>query len=76
VVRWVDQVEEEGVEMAEIPRPDVNVKTDAVTGKTHVVISRDGRGRSYEVTGVGVDDKIRDAVGKVLGDAYSAEWLP
>ena len=58
-----------------IPRPDVTV-THTDDGKSHVVISRDGRGKSYEVNGTTPDEKVKDAVEKVLNDSYTGEWLP
>lgn len=64
----------------EIPPPEVEVTTND-EGKTHVVVSRtssDGspRGRSYEIGGATPNEKIQDAVRKVLADPYSAEWVP
>lgn len=61
--------------MATLQRPDVNV-TNTSDGKSHVVISRDGKAKSYEIEGVTETEKIRDAVGKVIGDGHTAEWLP
>lgn len=55
-----------------LPRPDVTVSTNN-EGKTHVVISRDQKSRVY---GVGANDKVKDAIEKILGDGHSAEWLP
>jgi hypothetical protein len=65
----------------DLPRPEVEVLTNG-EGKTHVVVSRRGSegsaplGRSYEVSGTSPNEKIKDAVEKILGDTYSAEWIP
>lgn len=61
--------------MTDTPRPDVAVTTTE-DGKTHVVISREGKGRSYDVEGATPNEKIKNGIEKVIGDAYSAEWLP
>lgn len=57
-----------------LPRPTVEV-TDTADGKTHVVISRDGKAKTYEVEG-SVKGMVKDAVEKVISDPYTAEWLP
>lgn len=68
-----------------LPRPDVNVRTDgdATRGYTaDVVVRRDNPGgaasqRSYRGTsGTSTDAAVADALGQVLGDGYTAEWLP
>ena len=59
----------------DLPRPDVTV-THTDDGKSHVVISRDGRGKSYEIAGSSPDEKVKDAVEKVISDGYTREWLP
>jgi hypothetical protein len=41
-----------------------------------VVVSRDGRGRSYRANGGCVTEVVQDAVRKVLADPYSGEWIP
>lgn len=61
--------------MANLPRPDVAVTTTE-DGKMHVVISRDGKARSYGVEGATETEKIRGVVEKVIGDHHTAEWLP
>ena len=43
------------------------------------MISRDNRGRSYEIAGTPSDEakgQIREIVEKVVGDRHTAEWLP
>ncbi len=61
--------------MTDLPRPDVTV-TSAPEGHTDVIISRDGKARSYRAEGVGVNEKIADAVRKVIADPHTAEFLP
>lgn len=58
-----------------LPRPTVEV-TDSPDGKTHVVISRDGKSKSWEVAGSTGKEMVKDAVEKIISDPYSAEWLP
>ncbi len=62
----------------DLPRPDVTV-TEHHTGDSYsldVVISRDGKPRSYTGTGSSSHGATKDAVEKLLGDPYTAEWLP
>lgn len=59
----------------DLPRPTVDVVTTE-DGKEHVVVSRDGKGKSYEIEGVSPAEKVKSAVTKVIGDAHTAEWLP
>ena len=59
----------------DLPRPEVQVTTTS-DGKEHVVISRDGRGKSYEISGATSAEKVRDAITKVISDKYTGEWLP
>jgi hypothetical protein len=61
--------------MVDLPRPTVDVVSSPATGRTQVTISRDGRGRIYEVRGVG-DEKLKDVVEQILNDPYTAEFLP
>lgn len=56
------------------PRPTVQV-TDQGT-KKELTIEREGKGKKYEIVGDTTNDKIKDAVEKVLSDPHSAEWLP
>ncbi len=64
-----------------LPRPDVNVThaterdPSAPPGSMDVVVSREGKGRSYRVVGDGTAI-VKDAIEKVLSDPYSAEFLP
>lgn len=62
--------------MPDLPRPEVSV-TPSQDGQAHdLVIHRDGKAKSYRVSGVARKDIIKDAVQQVLGDRHSAEWLP
>ena len=58
-----------------LPRPDVNVTTTE-DGKEHLVISRDGKAKSYEIEGNSAADRVKNVVEKVIGDGHTAEWLP
>jgi hypothetical protein len=66
----------------ELPAPDVQVTTatsrdpSAPAGSVDVVVSRDGRGRSYRANGGCVTEVVQDAVRKILADPYSGEWIP
>ena len=62
--------------MVDLPRPYVEVATDDVSGKSHVVISREGKGRIYEIEGNTEGEKIKNVVEKVINDSYIFEWLP
>lgn len=68
--------------MTTLPRPDVNVThaterdPNAPPGSMDVVISRDGKAKSYRVVGDTGPAIVKDAVEKVLGDPHSGEWLP
>jgi len=57
-----------------LPRPDVNV-TKTNDGD-FVVISRDGRGKSYKIEGISTSEQIKGVVEKVINDKYTGEWLP
>lgn len=61
--------------MADLPRPDVNVTTHE-SGATDIVISREGKGKSYRSEKTEKNEIVKDLVEKVLGDGYSREWLP
>ena len=66
--------------MADLPRPTVDVtsrETD-VGSVVDVVISRDGKAKSYTGTAAPTnrDGAFKDAVEKVLNDGTTAEWLP
>lgn len=58
-----------------LPRPTVDV-TDTPDGKSHVVISRDGKARSWAIEGSTSKEMVKDAVEKVISDSHTAEWLP
>jgi hypothetical protein len=62
--------------MTDLPRPDVTVTHNEDDGKSHVVISRDGKGKSYEITGTSPDDKIKGVVEKIIQDPHTLEWIP
>lgn len=66
----------------DLPRPTVEVSSaegrdpNATPGSVDIVVHRDGVGRSYRVDGSSPTELVKGAVEKVLGDAYSAEWIP
>lgn len=68
--------------MPDLPRPKVEVTraqerdSSAEAGSMDVVISRDGKAKSYRSVGGDVKDVVRDVVEKVIGDAKTGEWLP
>jgi hypothetical protein len=68
--------------MPPLPAPTVDVTpaadrdSSAPAGSVDVVISREGKGRSYRTVGGSTVDVVRDAVRKVLNDPYTAEFLP
>lgn len=59
----------------DLPRPKIET-TKTPDGKDHLVISRDGRGRTYEIEGSSDVEKVKNTVKKVLDDGYTGEWLP
>ena len=59
----------------DLPRPNVEITTNS-DGESHIVISRDGKGKSYKIEGNNERDKIKDVVEKVINDKYTGEWLP
>ena len=65
-----------------LPAPTVDVTPaterdpSATPGSVDVVISRDGKGRSYRAEGGSTVELVKDAVRKVISDAHTAEWLP
>ncbi len=66
--------------MAELPRPEVNVTTREtdVGHEVDLVVSREGKARSYTGGGAGspLNGAIKDVVEKLLNDGHTAEWLP
>lgn len=68
--------------MTVLPRPTVNVTptverdSTAPAGSVDVVISRDGKAKSYQADGSSVTEVVKDAVEKILNDPHTAEWLP
>lgn len=68
----------------DLPPPTVEVTSapskdsSAPPGSVDIVISRDGKGRSYRTVGGGPTDPtvVKDGIEKILGDHYSGEWIP
>lgn len=58
-----------------LPRPDVAVSTSPSSG-VDVVISRDGKAKSYKGDGATREAIVKDVVEKILGDRHTGEWLP
>ncbi len=59
----------------DLPKPNVEIVTTESNEK-HVVISRDGKGKSYKINETyNEDNKIKDVVEKVINDPYTGEWL-
>jgi hypothetical protein len=58
-----------------LPRPDVSVSTSPESG-VDVVISRDGKAKSYKGDGATREAIIKDVVEKIIGDRHTGEWLP
>ena len=53
-----------------LPRPSVSVTNTA--GKPSVTISREeGKGKNYIIEGSSIEDKIKDAVEKIINDAHN-----
>lgn len=68
--------------MTDLPRPDVTVThaterdPNAPPGSVDVVISRDGKAKSYRATGDSGPTIVADAVKQIISDPRTAEWLP
>lgn len=60
----------------QLPRPTVHVVPTPDGAKEHVVISREGKSKSYEISGTTPAERVKDAVEKVIADSHTAEWLP
>ena len=66
----------------DLPRPTVEVTPasesdkSAPPGSVDIVISRDDKGRTYRTVGGSQQEVVRDAIEKVLGDHYNAEFIP
>lgn len=64
----------------DLPRPDVGVsqRETEVGHEVDVVISRDGKGKSYTGGGAGSssDGAVKDVIKKILDDPITGEWLP
>jgi hypothetical protein len=58
-----------------LPRPDVNVTTNQ-SGGTDVVISRDGKAKSYQSEAPTRNEAVKELVEKIIGDRHTGEWLP
>lgn len=60
-----------------LPRPDVSTAPAADgSGGIDVVISRDGKAKSYKGEGATREAVVKDVVKKILDDGHTAEWLP
>jgi len=70
--------------MMSLPRPDVSVTEgveQTVSGgpdyrAVDVVISRDGKAKSYRGIGVTGSDATKEVIRKILDDPKTAEYLP
>ncbi len=65
----------------ELPRPNVKVNSTTIGNEyiTEISISRDGddSGKTYRGSSESSrSGAIKSAVEKLLGDGYTAEWLP
>lgn len=67
--------------MANIVRPDVSVDQHPInpdgTGPnvTDVVVSRDGKGRSYRGVGTSEVERTKSIVRQIVDDPYTGEWI-
>lgn len=65
-----------------LPRPDITVTSakdrdpSASDGSLDVVVSRDGKGKSFRVEGGSSTELVKDAVTKTLNEPYMGEFLP
>lgn len=63
-----------------LPRPEVKTTETSGVGGTEitvdVVISREGRGRSYQGKGADAATVVKQVVEAVIADSYTREWLP
>jgi len=63
--------------MADLPRPDVGVITPQTEPLyTDVVISRDGKAKSYRGEGTNEVERTKSIVRQILDNPRTAEWLP
>ncbi len=68
--------------MTTLTRPDVTVTNaterdpNAPPGSMDVVISRDGKAKSYRTIAGTTAEVMKDGIEKVIADPYSAEWIP
>jgi hypothetical protein len=65
--------------MADLPRPDVGVvrPSEEYSGShTDVVISRDGKAKSYRGEGSNEVERTKSIVRQIVDDPRTAEWLP
>lgn len=65
--------------MPDMPRPTVTTTPEFKNdGKQHIniVVARDNKAKSYAGSGSTQTEAISDAVGKILDDGATAEWLP
>lgn len=67
----------------DLPRPKIDVtqsttnNSEPTVNSTHVnvVISRDGKGKSYHGTGTNTVEVVKDVVEQILNDPYTGEWI-
>ena len=66
-----------GRSTVELPQPDVEVSSSITeTGtKVDVVLSRDGKARSYTSEKLTADGAVADVVGQILSDHRNAEFV-
>lgn len=64
--------------MMALPRPDVTVN-QSQNGDGHgveVIISRDGKAKSYSGENYTSSGATAEVIKKIIADPYTAEWLP
>lgn len=64
--------------MATLPRPDVVVETVPLAGgacNTAIVVSRDGKARTWSGAGTSSQTSTAEAVKKMLDDPMTAEYV-
>lgn len=59
-----------------LPRPDIDAQTSAGGTVVDIVVSRDGKAKSYHGSGGHNGEAVKEAVRKILDDPQTAEWLP
>ncbi len=56
-----------------LPRPNVEIVTE--NNKDYIVISREEKGKKYEIEGYSENSKIKNVVEKIINDPYTGEWV-